>query len=47
MILKKAVEIIKEKEKGFCEECSYYRKLEYKPELNAHLCNQCYDLPIK
>lgn len=32
-------------EKGLCEECSYYRTLKYKPELNAHLCELCYDLP--
>jgi hypothetical protein len=49
MILKKAVEIVKEitEQKALCDECSYYRKLEYKPELDAHLCELCYDLPIK
>lgn len=31
--------------KGLCEECSYYRELKYKPALNAHLCELCYDLP--
>lgn len=35
------------KEKALCEECGYYRPLEYKPELDAHLCELCYDLPLK
>lgn len=49
MILKKAVEMVKDKteHKDLCEECSYYRVLEYKPELDAHLCKLCYDLPTK
>jgi hypothetical protein len=30
---------------GICDECGYYRFLEHKPELNANLCNNCFDLP--
>jgi hypothetical protein len=33
-------------EKALCDECSFYRKLKYKPELDAQLCELCYDLPI-
>lgn len=29
-----------------CDECSYYRQLQYKSELDAYLCDLCYDLPI-
>ena len=31
--------------KHLCDECSYYRQLQYKPELDAYLCEACYDLP--
>jgi hypothetical protein len=41
------IEQVEVVEKNLCEECSYYRELTYKPELDAHLCEQCYDLPIK